>query len=118
MKFILNNINYNQKINFNDKSKIYYKIIYSKIKINNKYKKLYKFQYDMLFKLINSRKTFMSNQSNVLYYEHCFNKNIKFGNYNYNMILTKNEKIFLINIDTGKIRNIIYKKKLVIKKKI
>ena len=112
MKFILNNIHNNQKINYDYKPKKIYNIINSKIKIKNKYKKLYKLQYDMLFKLINSRKTFMSNQSHVLYYDHCFSKDIKIGNYYYNMLLTKNEKVFLINIDTGKVRNIIYKKKL------
>ena len=72
MEEIYKSINQKQKINYNDKVKRYYNITTSKIETDEGLKKLFKLQYHMLYKLINSNITFMSDQSNVLYYNYCF----------------------------------------------
>ena len=117
MEDIYKSINQKQKINYNDKVKRNYNITTSKIETDEGLKKLFKLQYYMLYKLINSNITFMSDQSNVLYYNYCFDENVKIGDFYYNMILTKDEKVFLYNNDTGKIRQIYYSKKLNLKKR-
>ena len=70
----------------------------------------------MLNKLINSNKTFIGDQSHSLYFNYCFNEDLKVGNYLYNMILLKNGCVYQINCTTGKIRQIIYKKQIILKK--
>ena len=114
---IFKQIKKNQKINYKEKYKNHFIIKKSVINTNEGKKPLLKFQYIMLTKLINSNKTFMGDQSNVLYYNHCFDENKKIGNFLYNMILLKNENVYQINCTTGKIRQIIYKKKINLKKR-
>lgn len=115
---IFKQIKKKQKINHKDKYKNNFSIKKSVINTNEGKKPLLKFQYIMLTKLINSNKTFMGDQSHALYYNHCFDENIKIGKFLYNMILLKkNENVYQINCTTGKIRQIIYKKKINLKKR-
>ena len=96
----------------------YFEITKSEIEINNGRKSsLYRFQFKMLLQLINHSKTFRSNQSHALYNNYYFEKDVKLGKFNYNMILLENGKVYLHNVTTGKFRRILYTLKQRISKK-
>lgn len=95
----------------------YIEITYSKIETDNGRKSLYPFQYRMLKQIINNSKTYLSNQSHALYGNYYFARDIKSGDFYYNMVLLENGKVYLHNVTTGKFRRISYTLKQRISKK-
>ena len=99
--------------NEKDGNKEYLKITYSKIETDNGLEDLFNYQSDMLYRIINNNNTYLSNQSNALYGNYCFEKTIKYRNFEYNMVLLENGKIYSYNITTGKFRRIYYRFKII-----
>ena len=101
-------INPKTMIKSNESIENYFKITQCRIETDNGLRRLYAYQYSMLFRIINSRKTYLSNQSHALYGNYYFEKPRKVGKFEYNMILLENYEIYLHNITTGMFRRIYY----------
>jgi hypothetical protein len=102
-------INPKSVIKSNESIKDYFTVTYSKIETDNGLRRLYSYQYTMLIRIINSVKTYLSNQSHALYGNYYLENSVKIGKFEYNMILLENGKIYLHNLTTSKFREIHYK---------
>ena len=102
-------INSKAMIQSNESIEDYFKITECRIETDNGLQRLYGYQYSMLFRIINSKKTYRSNQSYALYGNYYFEKPRKIRKFEYNMILLENGEIYLHNITTSKFRRIHYK---------
>ena len=103
-----NEINPKTMIKLDEYIKDYFRITECKIETDNGPRRLYSYQYNMLYRIINSKKTYLSNQSHALYGNYYFEKSKKVGKFNYNMILLENGEIYLYNMTTGTFRRIYY----------
>jgi hypothetical protein len=98
-------------IKSNESIKENFTVTYSKIETDNGLRRLYGYQHSMLTRIINSTKTYISNQSHALYSNYKLEKPLKVGDFEYNMLLLENSEIYLHNITTSKFRRIHYKMK-------